>query len=131
MANWNACWPLMNVMIRYRWLNLQEERLLSTAKARKVHKNKVSKFEEFAAAIYKQRGLIYGALGWLLLVLPPARPLDESGSENVATSIFFKKEKNSKMIRITIQKNSLVPQFMNTYQLDIWGKKYTLEKWKF
>ena len=32
------------------------------------------------------------------------------------------KEKNSKMIRITIQKNSLVPQFMYTYQLDIWRK---------
>ena len=26
------------------------------------------------------------------------------------------------MIRITIQKNSLVPQFTNTYQLDIWEK---------
>ena len=32
------------------------------------------------------------------------------------------------MIRITIQKNSLVPQFTNTYQLDIWEKSIPWRK---
>ena len=79
MANWNACWPLMNVMIRYRWLN--PKKTAAAAKARKVHKNKVSKFEEFAAAaIYN---VAWFMEHWDGCCCHSARPLVESDLKNV------------------------------------------------